>query len=98
MRCCGMGATWSATATIAIRSPSWSSHSSLTPSGPGEARSRRDVAMTEKLEERLKELQKEYEAGQKMLTELDTKRSTLTSTLLRIEGAMQILREMIGSG
>jgi hypothetical protein len=51
--------------------------------------------MSNRLEERLAELQKEYEAGQKMLAELDAKRQTVTSTLLRIEGAMQVLRELL---
>ena len=32
---------------------------------------------------------------EKMLAELDAKRQTLTSTLLRIEGAMQVLRELL---
>lgn len=51
--------------------------------------------MKNPLEERLKQLQAEYEAGQKMLAELDAKRQNLTTTLLRIEGAMQVLKEMI---
>jgi hypothetical protein len=51
--------------------------------------------MNGRLEERLGELQKEYESGQKMLAELDAKRQALTSTLLRIEGAMQVLRELL---
>jgi hypothetical protein len=51
--------------------------------------------MNGRIEERLGELQREYEAGQKMLAELDAKRQTLTSTLLRIEGAMQVLRELL---
>jgi septal ring factor EnvC (AmiA/AmiB activator) len=51
--------------------------------------------MNNRLEDRLAELQKEYEAGQKMLADLDAKRQSLSSTLLRIEGAMQVLREML---
>ena len=47
------------------------------------------------LTDRLKTLQSEYDAGQKMLAELDAKRANLTSTLLRIEGAMQVLRELL---
>jgi predicted nuclease with TOPRIM domain len=54
--------------------------------------------MKDQLEERLKGLQGEYEAGQKMLAELDARRQNLTSTLLRIEGAMQVLREVLGQG
>lgn len=51
--------------------------------------------MTDKLQQRLKALQTEYETGQKMLAELDSKRQNLTTTLLRIEGAMQVLQEVI---
>jgi len=47
------------------------------------------------IESRLSSLQKEYEAGQKMLADLDAKRQNLTTTLLRIEGAMQVLRELL---
>jgi hypothetical protein len=52
--------------------------------------------MKEQINERLKTLQSEYEAGQKMLAELDARRTSLTTALLRIEGAIQVLREMIG--
>ena len=51
--------------------------------------------MKNAIEQRLGTLQAEYEAGQKMLAEMDAKRSQLTTTLLRIEGAMQVLREML---
>lgn len=51
--------------------------------------------MSNRVEERLAELQREYEAGQKMLAELDAKRQGLQTTLLRIEGAMQVLRELL---
>jgi hypothetical protein len=50
----------------------------------------------EKLQQRLADLKSEYEAGQKMLAELDQKRQSLTQTLLRIEGAIQVLHEMTG--
>ena len=49
------------------------------------------------IQDRLKGLQTELETGQKMLAELDAKRQTLTHTLLRIEGAMQVLQELIES-
>jgi hypothetical protein len=52
--------------------------------------------MKEQIVERLKTLQSEYEAGQKMLADLDARRASLTTALLRIEGAIQVLREMIG--
>jgi predicted nuclease with TOPRIM domain len=53
--------------------------------------------MKDTLEQRLTALQSEYEAGQKMLAELEAKRANLTTTLLRIEGAMQVLREVLAS-
>lgn len=51
--------------------------------------------MKDQLQERLKQLQSEYEAGQKMLADLEAKRVQLTQTLLRIEGAMQVIREIL---
>ncbi|WP_437275940.1 hypothetical protein WME90_32455 [Sorangium sp. So ce375] len=51
--------------------------------------------MKQDIESRLQELQKEYEAGQKMLAELDAKKQAITATLLRIEGAMQVLRDLL---
>lgn len=51
--------------------------------------------MKNTLEQRLAALQSEYESGQKMLAELDAKRATLTQTLLRIEGAMTVLKEVL---
>ena len=53
--------------------------------------------MTDPIAKRLKALQAEAEAGQKMLAELDARRAALTTTLLRIEGAIQVLKEL-GSG
>lgn len=50
--------------------------------------------MTEQITERLKALQAEAEAGQKILAELDARRAALTTTLLRIEGAIQVLKEL----
>jgi hypothetical protein len=52
-----------------------------------------DVEQTS-IAQRLQTLQSEYETGQKMLADLDAKRMQLTSTLLRIEGAIQVLREL----
>ncbi|RKH68269.1 hypothetical protein [Corallococcus llansteffanensis] len=46
-------------------------------------------------EERLRTLEAEYEKGQKLLAELDTKRTSLTQTLLRIDGARQVMRELM---
>jgi hypothetical protein len=50
--------------------------------------------MNDAIHERLKSLQAEYEAGQKMLAEHDARRAALAGTLLRIEGAIQVLREL----
>jgi len=47
------------------------------------------------IEAKLKSLESEYEAAQRMLAELETKRARLTQTMLRIEGAMLVLRELI---
>ena len=52
--------------------------------------------MKYQLEQRLAALQSEYAAGQKMLADLDERRTTLTNTLLRIQGAMQVLEELLG--
>jgi predicted nuclease with TOPRIM domain len=50
------------------------------------------------LETRLSELKAEYEAGQKMLTELEQKQQHLRDTLLRISGAILVLEEELGRG
>ena len=47
------------------------------------------------LKQRLAALESEYEAGQKMLANLDEKRENVKNTLLRIQGAMQLLRELL---
>ena len=49
--------------------------------------------MREKLEQRLAELKAEYESGQKMLVDLETRRVELRNTLLRISGAVLVLEE-----
>ncbi len=49
--------------------------------------------MKEQLEKRLKELKAEFESGQKMLAELETKQTNLRNTLLRISGAVQVIEE-----
>ncbi|MGV0025311.1 hypothetical protein [Phormidesmis priestleyi] len=51
--------------------------------------------MKEQLEQRLKALKAEFESGQTMLTDLETKQVTLKSTLLRISGAIQVLEEIL---
>jgi hypothetical protein len=49
--------------------------------------------MIQQLETRLSELHSEYEAGQKMILELEAKQQSLRETLLRISGAIQVLEE-----
>ncbi|MBZ4402179.1 hypothetical protein OWM54_40840 [Myxococcus sp. MISCRS1] len=51
--------------------------------------------MKSQIEKRLADLKAEHEAGQKMLAELDAKRTGLVQTMLRIEGAMQVLQELL---
>jgi hypothetical protein len=52
--------------------------------------------MKETIQKRLTALQDEHEKGRKMLAELDERRASLAQTLLRIEGAIQVLTEMAG--
>ncbi len=49
--------------------------------------------MSAQLEQRLKQLTAEYEAGQKMLAELESKQASVRETMLRISGAIQVLEE-----
>ena len=51
--------------------------------------------MRQQLEQRLKQLKAEFEAGQKMLAELEAKEADVRQTLLRISGAIQVLEEML---
>jgi len=53
--------------------------------------------MQAQLEQRLKELRDEFETGQKMLAELQTRQADLQQTLLRISGAIQVLEEMLAT-
>jgi hypothetical protein len=49
--------------------------------------------MQQQLEQRLKQLKVEFEAGQKMLADLEAKQANLRTTLLRISGAIQVIEE-----
>ncbi|WP_017718385.1 hypothetical protein [Kamptonema formosum] len=49
--------------------------------------------MKEQLEQRLQSLKSEYEAGQKMLSDLEAQQASVRQTLLRISGAIQVLEE-----
>ncbi len=49
--------------------------------------------MKEQLEQRLESLKAEFEAGQKMLADLEAQEASIRQTLLRISGAIQVLEE-----
>ena len=51
--------------------------------------------MREQLEQRLAELKAEYERGRKLMSDLEAQQATLQNTLLRINGAMQVLEELL---
>jgi hypothetical protein len=51
--------------------------------------------MNEQIEKRLLALEEEYQNGRRMLAELEAKESALRSSLLRISGAIQVLREFL---
>jgi hypothetical protein len=51
--------------------------------------------MNEQIEKRLHALEEEYQNGRRMLAELEAKESALRSSLLRISGAIQVLREFL---
>ncbi|MEM7770367.1 MAG: hypothetical protein AAF327_07630 [Cyanobacteria bacterium P01_A01_bin.37] len=49
--------------------------------------------LKKQLEERLAELQDEYDSGQKFLADLEERQGSVKETLLRITGALQVLKE-----
>ena len=51
--------------------------------------------MKEQAKQRLQELQQEFESGRQMLADLQAKEEKLQQTLLRISGAMQVLKELL---
>jgi chromosome segregation ATPase len=53
--------------------------------------------MKQKLEQRLQSLKAEFEAGQKMLADLEAKQANVRDTLLRISGAIQVLEEELNN-
>lgn len=53
--------------------------------------------MRDRLEQRLQQLKSEYETGQKMLAELVEKETQLRNTMLRINGAVQVLEELLAA-
>jgi uncharacterized coiled-coil protein SlyX len=53
--------------------------------------------MKERLEQRLEELRAEFAKGQQVLVDLNQRRAVLTGTLTRIEGAIQVLEELMAA-
>jgi hypothetical protein len=53
------------------------------------------LKMNEQIKARVNELRTELESGQKVMEELEVKRTNITYTLLRINGAIQILEELL---
>jgi hypothetical protein len=51
--------------------------------------------MREQLEQRVRELKAEQHKGHQMLAELEGREAELRQTLLRINGAIQVLEEML---
>lgn len=51
--------------------------------------------MKEQIEKRINELKEQLEEGKKMIDELEAKRTNIMYALLRINGAIQVLEELI---
>jgi len=51
--------------------------------------------MKEQLQQRLKNLQDEYQKGQEQLAALEEETKSVQATMLRISGAIQVLQELI---
>ncbi|HLO86294.1 MAG TPA: hypothetical protein VK203_15045 [Nostocaceae cyanobacterium] len=49
--------------------------------------------MKDQLQQRLQQLRAEFEAGQRVLADLEAKQANVRETLLRISGAIQVLQE-----
>jgi hypothetical protein len=49
------------------------------------------------MQRRLAELRSEYESGQSMLADLEARHAALRQTLLRINGAIQVLEELLSA-
>lgn len=56
-----------------------------------------DQILEKRLKERLETLRAEYRSGQDQLAALDTRRSDLQNTMLRIAGAIQVLEETLAA-
>lgn len=51
--------------------------------------------MRDQMERRLDDLRKEFAIGQEKLQELERQQSSLSQTMLRISGAIQVLEEVL---
>ncbi len=51
--------------------------------------------MNEQIDARIKELKAELESGQKAMETLEVQRTNIMYTLLRINGAIQVLEELV---
>jgi predicted nuclease with TOPRIM domain len=51
----------------------------------------------EQLQARLEELKREFETGERRLRELEVQQAQLHETMLRIDGAMQVLTELLNN-
>lgn len=51
--------------------------------------------MEEQMKSRINELRGQLESGTKMMDELEAKRTNIAYTLLRINGAIQVLEELL---
>lgn len=57
-----------------------------------------EQSMQEQIQARLEELKEELEIGQAELQKVEMQRTYLRETMLRIEGAMHALRELLAEG
>ena len=55
------------------------------------------MTVREQAQSRMHELQSEYDRGEQQLRELVQQEAALRETLLRISGALQVLRELIAA-
>jgi septal ring factor EnvC (AmiA/AmiB activator) len=55
------------------------------------------MTVREQAQSRMRELQREYDRGEQQLRELVQQEAALRETLLRISGALQVLRELIAA-
>jgi predicted nuclease with TOPRIM domain len=51
------------------------------------------MPLRQRLEQRLKALQAEFETGQKVLADLEVQQASVRDTLLRLAGAISVLKE-----